>query len=323
MGPYLGQPNKEKESEVGENDSFRFGATSMQGWRKSQEDSHIAALDIAEDVHLFGVFDGHGGKEVSLYVKKVFVNELKKLESFKSGNYEQALREIFKKMDDLIQTPAGETELKKIKEAYGGDSMQGFGMGSDPSMPISQFTGCTATVVLISKDSIYCANAGDSRTVLARSSKTNQVEPLSEDHKPDNAEEKARIEAAGGFVEENRVNGSLNLSRSLGDFEYKSNPKKSYKEQMVTCDPEVKRVSRQPNHDEFIILACDGIWDCLTSEEAVTRVRKGLAERSAKEKINEVIENIFDDIIATDILSSSGVGTDNMTCVVVEFKKKY
>lgn len=166
---------------------------------------------------------------MSIYVKKVFVNELKKLESFRSGNYEQALREIFKKMDDMLLTPAGEEELKRIKEAYGGDGMHGFGL-ADPSAPISQFTGCTATVVLVSKDSFYCANAGDSRTVLARSSKTNQVEPLSEDHKPDNYEEKQRIENAGGFVEENRVNGSLNLSRSLGDFEYKSNPKKSYKE---------------------------------------------------------------------------------------------
>lgn len=113
----------------------------------------------------------------------------------------------------------------------------------------------------------------------------------------------------------------MNLSRSLGDFEYKSNSNKNYKEQMVTCDPEIRKVSRQTGSDEFIILACDGIWDCLTSEEAVARVRKGMAERSAKEKINEVIENIFDEIIAKDILSSSGVGTDNMTCVVVEFKK--
>lgn len=56
--------------------------------------------------------------------------------------------------------------------------------------------------------------------MLAR--QQNQCKPLSEDHKPDNAPEKARIEAAGGFVEENRVNGSLNLSRSLGDFDYKS-----------------------------------------------------------------------------------------------------
>ena len=86
---------------------------------------------------------------------------------------------------------------------------------------IAQYVGCTATLVLVTKDDIICANAGDSRTVLGRSS-GKQCEELSEDHKPDNPVEKARIEKAGGFVEENRVNGSLNLSRSIGDFEYKS-----------------------------------------------------------------------------------------------------
>jgi serine/threonine protein phosphatase PrpC len=88
--------------------------------------------------------------------------------------------------------------------------------------------------------------------------------PLSEDHKPDNLDEKKRILAAGGFVEDNRVNGSLNLSRSLGDFEYKSNEKKSYKEQMVTSLPEVTKVERT-DKDQFLVLACDGIWDCLSN----------------------------------------------------------
>jgi protein phosphatase 1G len=66
-------------------------------------------------------------------------------------------------------------------------------------------------------------NAGDSRCVLAKKSgdKYNAIE-LSVDHKPDLPEEKKRIEKAGGFVEENRVRGILNLSRSLGDLEYKS-----------------------------------------------------------------------------------------------------
>ena len=84
--------------------------------------------------------------------------------------------------------------------------------------------------MLITKTDIYCANAGDSRTILARSGAGNQVVALSFDHKPDNEPEKARIQAAGGFVEDNRVNGSLNLSRSMGDFEYKSNTAKDYKE---------------------------------------------------------------------------------------------
>ena len=63
---------------------------------------------------------------------------------------------------------------------------------------------------------------------------------MSEDHKPDNASELARIQRAGGFVEEGRVNGMLALSRALGDFEYKSSPNLAPKDQVVSCFPEVR-----------------------------------------------------------------------------------
>ena len=101
--------------------------------------------------------------------------------------------------------------------------------------------------------------------------------PLSDDHRPDNREEKARIQAAGGFVEENRINGDggLDLSRSLGDFDYKNEESCSSNQQMVICQPEVRSVKRKPN-DQFLVLACDGIWDCLTSEECVDQTRESL-----------------------------------------------
>lgn len=88
-------------------------------------------------------------------------------------------------------------------------------MGSTRTM-----AGCTATVVLLTPNEIYCANSGDSRTVM---SKNKKAVDLSVDHKPNDPEEKRRIMAAQGFVEDNRVNGMLALSRALGDFEYKSN----------------------------------------------------------------------------------------------------
>ena len=65
---------------------------------------------------------------------------------------------------------------------------------------------------------LVIANAGDSRCVLARGGK---AIPLSFDHKPENEEERSRIEKAGSTIVEGRVDGNLNLSRSLGDLKYK------------------------------------------------------------------------------------------------------
>ena len=84
----------------------------MQGWRKSQEDSHIARTDLPDGVSLFGVFDGHGGKEVAIYVKEVFVQELVKLEEYRSRQYPEALKRIFSRMDELLYSPEGMARLK-------------------------------------------------------------------------------------------------------------------------------------------------------------------------------------------------------------------
>ena len=72
MGPYLSTPIRDKETETGQGNRFRYAATSMQGWRNSQEDAHVAKCDLEPNICCFGVFDGHGGKEISMFVANHF-----------------------------------------------------------------------------------------------------------------------------------------------------------------------------------------------------------------------------------------------------------
>ena len=94
-----------------------------------------------------------------------------------------------------------------------------------------QMAGSTAISCMIKDKKLYCANAGDSRAVAC---KNGQLVLLSNDHKPNNKEETERIYNAGGWVEFNRVNGNLALSRALGDFIFKRNHKMSAEQQIVT-----------------------------------------------------------------------------------------
>ena len=80
--------------------------------------------------------------------------------------------------------------------------------------------GAAAVSVALRNGEIICANAGDSRAVLCRDGKSID---MSRDHKPTDEDECERIVQAGGFVADGRVNGSLALSRAIGDFEYKRN----------------------------------------------------------------------------------------------------
>ena len=102
-------------------------------------------------------------------------------------------------MDDLLNTPAGQQELNQIKGSDDDGNLLNFII-----FLLASYAGCTANVALIHKNTLYVANAGDSRSVLCRS---NGPFDMSVDHKPDNPEEKARIEKAGGFVNDGRVNG--------------------------------------------------------------------------------------------------------------------
>lgn len=71
----------------------------MQGWRKSNEDAHITMFDLVPGVHLFAVFDGHGGKEVAIYCERHIPKMLLANEDFQLKNYEPALRTVFLKID--------------------------------------------------------------------------------------------------------------------------------------------------------------------------------------------------------------------------------
>ena len=83
----------------------------MQGWRNTMEDSHICCTNLDNGVSVFGVFDGHGGREVALFVKDRYIEELKKLNSFKNKDYFNALKESFIKMDELLASPQGKKDI--------------------------------------------------------------------------------------------------------------------------------------------------------------------------------------------------------------------
>ncbi|KAF2360096.1 PPM-type phosphatase domain [Trinorchestia longiramus] len=178
-------------------------------------------------------------------------------------------------------------------------------------------SGCTACVALLHQNKLYVANVGDSRCVLSRAGK---AVDMSVDHKPEDDVETERIIKAGGKVtEDGRVNGGLNLSRALGDHGYKMNTKVPATEQMISPLPDllVKTITKE---DDFIIIACDGIWNSLSSQEAVDFVKERL-DKDPDTPLSSVCNEMFEHCLAPD-LGGDGTGCDNMTCIIVSFKEK-
>ena len=179
-----------------------------------------------------------------------------------------------------------------------------------PDHPVH--AGCTSIVAVIVGRTLVVANAGDSRAVLCRAGGV--TEPLSFDHKPLQNREMNRITNAGGFVNQfGRVNGNLNLSRSIGDLKYKQVPGIPPAEQMITAEPDIISTTLRTG-DEFIVLGCDGIWDCLSNEECVKYVR----DRIDSKHPCEIGKEMLDEIVSSDPRASQGIGGDNMTIIIID-----
>lgn len=180
------------------------------------------------------------------------------------GDYENAFIKCFIKMDVLLGSNEGKKEMTEINRSSGQKQsplmqiLKGENNGGDGEEELAlDSKGCTANVVMIKDWVIYCANAGDSRAVICN---RGVAENLSEDHKPDNKIEWDRIYKAGSTVTDGRVDGNLNLSRSIGDLKHKQVKSLSPAEQPITCVPDIK-VRKLKEGDEFILIACDGIWE--------------------------------------------------------------
>lgn len=145
---------------------------------------------------------------------------------------------------------------------------------------------------------LFVANVGDTRVVLA--SKGGKAERLTEDHNTDNPNEIKRIEAAGGFILRGRILGILSVARAIGDHTMKK---------YVISQPNTRQFEITGEH-EFIIIACDGVWDVVEDQEAVELIKTGIAEEKCTEQ--DAAQFLI------DVAMEKG-SQDNITVLVVFF----
>uniref|UniRef100_A0A2K5J0A2 protein-serine/threonine phosphatase n=1 Tax=Colobus angolensis palliatus TaxID=336983 RepID=A0A2K5J0A2_COLAP len=295
MGAFLDKPKTEKHNAHGAGNGLRYGLSSMQGWRVEMEDAHTAVVGIPhglEDWSFFAVYDGHAGSRVANYCSTHLLEHITTNEDFRAaGKSGSALELSVENVKNGIRTG-----FLKIDEYMRNFSDLRNGMDR---------SGSTAVGVMISPKHIYFINCGDSRAVLYRNG---QVCFSTQDHKPCNPREKERIQNAGGSVMIQRVNGSLAVSRALGDYDYKCVDGKGPTEQLVSPEPEVYEILRA-EEDEFIILACDGIWDVMSNEELCEFVKSRL-------EVSDDLENVCNWVVDTCLHKGS---RDNMSIVLVCF----
>ena len=213
---------------------------------------------------LFELFDGHGGDYVAKYLQNNFDSIYRKNLALTPTDIEDALRTSFFEIDD------------KLNSVHNPD------VGS---------TGCVVHVHRPSPYNlkVYCANVGDTRCSLISPTK---IKRLSYDHRASDPKEKQRVIALGGVIENDRVDGVLMLTRVFGDFELKSRG--------VNCNPDISCTNIDlEEKNQYLIIACDGIWDVLSEEDVrqIIMFGKNNAEDISKEIMKKsLFNNAFDNL---------------------------
>lgn len=151
---------------------------------------------------------------------------------------------------------------------------------------------------------LMVANAGDCRAVLCRKG---EAIDMSQDHRPSYAAERKRVEELGGFIDDGYLNGILSVTRALGDWDMKL---PSGSASPLIAEPEFRQIVLTED-DEFLIIGCDGIWDFMSSQQAVSIVRRGLRrhddpEQCAKDLVTEALRlNTFDNLTVVIVCFTS------------------
>lgn len=282
---------KQSDSESDPASPLPWGCHTHIGGRPYQEDAflHSSLEDVPQlpgspkaPTDMYAVFDGHGGAAVSSYLRGnagAFIAEALRTSGNSDSFVEAALKAAFVALDAGLPTS-----------------------GKDKG-------GSTATICLVNEARIICANCGDSRAVMARDG---QVVALSEDHSTTREDEVARIEAAGGRIVQNsgpRVMGVLGMTRAIGDTWLRPYG--------VIPEPDVVVLNRTPQ-DEVIVVASDGLWGSISSEEAVHIARRCLDRATGKGVSRQSAARIAAKVLMRAAMHRGS--RDNVTVLVVDLQ---
>ncbi|KAK4282600.1 hypothetical protein QN277_013958 [Acacia crassicarpa] len=266
--------------------SIHSGSYADIGPRRYMEDEHIMIDDLSSHLGslykfpkpsaFYAVFDGHGGPEAAAYIRKNVIRFI-----FEDASFPQSSEVDNVFLQDL------ENSLRK---AF---LLADSALADDCS--VSSSSGTTALAALIFGRLLMVTNAGDCRAVLCRSG---EAIDMSQDHRPIYPSERRRVEESGGFIDDGYLNGVLSVTRALGDWDMKL-PRGS--PSPLIAEPEFRQVVLTED-DEFLILGCDGIWDVMSSQQAVSLVRRSLRrhddpEKGARDLVMEALRlNAFDNL---------------------------
>lgn len=353
MGETLDKPKLDKKSLDFENSSIKYGISEVQGWKNKMENFTIKENNVGSEknIHIFGIFDGHGGPEVPRYISSHFTQFLYENNNFQKGNYNEALKETFinldcsfcsqdvkntlnkysKEYNQIINTNSIENKINQ-KELETQDAEK-FYKFFDPrnleGVNIAEFSGCSGIVALIVDKMIYIAYAGNSRCLVVDKGGIIIEEKTTKDHTILNPDEKKRIKKL--LEDKNGENldyfETMACTRGFGDLCYKEYKWINKDFEIIIPDPTIIEIHMDDvgyliigNHGIFESEAYDNKTILEQNQNIVNYFAKQIENNN--EEISKIIGDFFDKLIPKikENNDKIQIGLDNMSCIVVQIK---